>query len=672
MRIMKIANPTILAVVLTLLASALQLRAIEQLSIKVQGTNVVLTWPSETNEIYIIEYRPSLDPSTPWTGLESIYPAAQATNHTSYVHLNVVVIPMQSSGGGVTGGPPPLLFLFRGSGNGLDELVLDEDVVPAPPPLPPMPPLPWDPAFRSRLNQFDSLTGGNPAAQSNSGGPGTSVSTGFYRVVRNGPHFWGITNGMVLSGKLTLPVEVGVSSQQRLGGLQIYAGNDPDNHIPIQGLDFTEVDGVMPKAVWDTRQMTNGIYPLHFEMVVGEAGDQFTVASAPFTVTVSNQVWFPDPWNVAGLYMPVSAQSIHTNGTWHIDIYKEPPANGGTNFFGWVSGVIDTNGFISYQGYPKFLVNLTDQSGNPLPSKWYDIVVFTQAAGVSQQGIPTGPASTNRIWVEPPWPTNSITTWRTQFGIGYMPVFGNPTGTGNIPAGDLEGVVKAAYSAAEGRPPLFVHPQSGSWAAPLELWNQGGFTTLLTTILRADEVRNFYYLGHGNPNFIGSFSPPPPGKPGGGGIRIPELNFVLGNNFANPLNGTNGAPSPHPYRFVWLDGCTTADGNLCKAFGIPKIQNMNTNDFLLRGLRYRAFLGWNGYVVVKVGVVNLPLFNFMSDIWEGWRTPIITNSTTYWRTIREAHSYAALQRDTKTNALPFAKNLIIYGYEGLKFPDTLP
>ena len=140
---------------------------------------------------------------------------------------------------------------------------------------------------------------------------------------------------------------------------------------------------------------------------------------------------------------------------------------------------------------------------------------------------------------------------------------------------------------------------------------------------------------------------------------------MLGNNFGNPLNGTNA----HPYRFVFLDGCQTADGNLCKAFGIPKISNMNTNDFLLRGLRYRAFLGWSGYQIIAVGGINNQHVTFIGDFFEGWKTP--KNDGSY-RTLREAHHYAAFQKDTATAPLSFAKNLIIYGYEGLRWSDTLP
>jgi len=50
---------------------------------------------------------------------------------------------------------------------------------------------------------------------------------------------------------------------------------------------------------------------------------------------------------------------------------------------------------------------------------------------------------------------------------------------------------------------------------------------------------------------------------------------LLRNNLNDPLKGTN----MHPYRFVFLDGCNTADGNWPQAFGIPKKKGMVIIDF---------------------------------------------------------------------------------------------
>ena len=660
---MKKSRFAVFTILFLLAASAHELFAIEQLRIALQDTNVVLSWPSVTNETYLIQHRATLDPADPWQTLAIVYPAKQNTNWTVFTHTNQVQMPAQQGGtnGGGGGPPPPMSLLSGGEGSDSGFTTSGRRVIvpPPPPPLPTLPPLPWEASTvtqRSASGSFSSLNGEN-GGSANAESTGPAVGQGFYRVVRTGPHFWGITNGMVISGKLTMPIEIGVDSTERLSGLQIYTGTDPDVHIPIQGIEFLEPDGEMPTAYWDTTLMPNGTFPIHFNVSVSVGSGSYIVESAAVTVTVSNQVWFPDPWNVAGFYFPVTAQSIHTNGTWHIDFYKSPLATGATNYVTTLSGTIDGNGFLSYQGYPSIFLNLTDQSGNQLPNRWYELVVFTQPSGASQQAA--GPGTTNRVWVEPVWPTNS---YRTQFGIGYMPVFGNPVG-GNVSAGVLQALVQAIYTAAETRPNgLGVHPLSGSSQAPLELLNQTSFTTLLTSVLRDDDVRNFYYFGHGGPTSYGAGA-------ASGYTSISDLKFVLGNNFTNPLLGTNGAPTPHPYRFVYIDGCKTADGNLCKAFGIPKIMNMSTNDFINRGMRYRAYMGWTGYLVTGIGNnIDQQYVAFMEHFYDGWKTPI----NGHYRTLREAHTYASNLGGTLSQPLPWAKNLVIYGYEGLLWPDTLP
>jgi hypothetical protein len=56
--------------------------AIEGLQLSLQCSNVVLSWPSIAGQNYIIQYRPTLDPSTPWQTLTNSYPGDWTTNIT--------------------------------------------------------------------------------------------------------------------------------------------------------------------------------------------------------------------------------------------------------------------------------------------------------------------------------------------------------------------------------------------------------------------------------------------------------------------------------------------------------------------------------------------------------------------------------------------------------------
>jgi hypothetical protein len=93
-----------------LLASNIHTFAIEGLTISVQCPNVILGWPSNPGENYIVQWRPTLDPSTPWVTLTNSLPADWTTNWTFFVHSNVFQCPTGGtnniSGGGGDGPPP--------------------------------------------------------------------------------------------------------------------------------------------------------------------------------------------------------------------------------------------------------------------------------------------------------------------------------------------------------------------------------------------------------------------------------------------------------------------------------------------------------------------------------------------------------------------------------------
>ena len=51
----------------------------------VQCPDVILGWPSNPGENYIVQWRPSLSPSTPWVTLTNLLPADWTTNWTVFV-----------------------------------------------------------------------------------------------------------------------------------------------------------------------------------------------------------------------------------------------------------------------------------------------------------------------------------------------------------------------------------------------------------------------------------------------------------------------------------------------------------------------------------------------------------------------------------------------------------
>jgi len=57
---------------------------VDQAIVVQQETNLVLSWPSLGNEYYLVQYRPTLDESTPWLNLTNAY-RANSTNRTTYI-----------------------------------------------------------------------------------------------------------------------------------------------------------------------------------------------------------------------------------------------------------------------------------------------------------------------------------------------------------------------------------------------------------------------------------------------------------------------------------------------------------------------------------------------------------------------------------------------------------
>jgi hypothetical protein len=101
------------------------------------------------------------------------------------------------------------------------------------------------------------------------------------------------------------------------------------------------------------------------------------------------------------------------------------------------------------------------------------------------------------------------------------------------------------------------------------------------------DTRNFYFDGHGSRDSIGDSS-----APGTGGIDI-DTGVLLNrlHNYVSPRTGI--IHRGHPYRFVFLNACETAnDSGWADTFGIPKtIKQSEVED---EPEKVQGFLGWNG------------------------------------------------------------------------------
>jgi hypothetical protein len=186
---------------------------------------------------------------------------------------------------------------------------------------------------------------------------------------------------------------------------------------------------------------------------------------------------------------------------------------------------------------------------------------------------------------------------------------------------------------------------------PFQIQARGDWIQVLNAFNNNTACRDFVYMGHGDPHALGQ---------GAASVTIFDLQTVLQNNQGNPLTATN----MHPFRFVFLDGCDTAEGNFPQTFGIPKQKGMQSGkDFVnKRAIRPRAFMGWDRSKFTHNGIIAdaqlyPPHYDYISQFWSSW--PSTDPQTGQPATLTKAINDAA-------NKAPLAKlGMQLYGAEDL-------
>jgi hypothetical protein len=157
------------------------------------------------------------------------------------------------------------------------------------------------------------------------------------------------------------------------------------------------------------------------------------------------------------------------------------------------------------------------------------------------------------------------------------------------------------------------------------------------------ENRNFYYYGHASGDYLGcdihTFDTN--GLISGGTWLTGSKAYLYSLNLSNQLT-FNRYGGSRPYRFVWLDGCSTSTGNWPGSFGVDKasydIDHYTNNAANPKHRRPSAFVGWN-QVVGGEGWGNAQaFFNFRTE----WMTKWYYNWQTegLWRAFDEARTSA--------------------------------
>jgi hypothetical protein len=344
-------------------------------------------------------------------------------------------------------------------------------------------------------------------------------------------------------------------------------------------------------AQCDTTAFANGYSQLSMEYDLDENTPVF--GSTKF-VNFQNDICFPNTLPICGDSLYVEPQTIYPNGSFTMDVYDD-----NTNLVTEIDGDIDADGYCDdpNTGNPGISVSLLDTNGNNFGSESYTVSIT--ASGSSQvsnarfhanaSGGGSSSTATKKIFYSHPWSGH-------RWIISYYPAYGSLE-SGSQAATDLadmmETVAAVVHNTAYGNNDDGVinninttagNPYSFSLDGGNQ-WNQ------LRGLITDNRSENFFYFGHGAVDFIGVKS--------GNKITSADLVGLLTNNIQSGIQAIYG-PLHHPYRFVFLDGCNTAKGNLPAAFGIPPIVVSDDDWNNKYRIQPRAFIGWSTYTAASV------------------------------------------------------------------------
>jgi len=587
---MKKMNRGVLLMFLGLFVWPLRLVAIEGLRISVLCPDVVLSWPSKTGETYIVQYRAALNTNDQWVTLTNSLPALLNTNWTTFVHTNVSECPQSASGGGESGGggaPSPYSsesttsetdkpaltpeeraaqrdVLLRDAQAYLEWLMtqLQESATLA------QSNRAWRKANGvTTMQSSGSDTGDTFSAESESS---SSTTAGFYRVVRTGVTLFGITNGQVFSGVVSVPIEIGVASANNLitdVGLAPLASQETDDSRPA-GVDLYVVNATnrVPSLLWDTHRSTNGTYVLQAAVTLN--GDNLIIG-VPLTVIVSNQIQMPKIPDVIVSGLPIYA------------VIDQPSAS-------YTITIQDAQGQVVRTLSGQAVNYIVNTSWNGRDANGNNVLVNHSYVDVT---VSYNPSYTFRVWV----------FFEDDFVDGKWLIA--------YQKGLYTGVNETAFENAMGQVATTAADEGLAYDPYLQIQTANGFAdwTTLTNTLKAEDCRNFYYWGHGSSTSLG-FSQSNTNF----GLRAWQVGGALGN-----VLSTNFIEIRHAFRFVWLDGCHTGTKSSLwpRTFGITPLQ-LDAADFAGIGAARRAFLGWKEYITTTF--FDNSRFTFVENFFQNW------------------------------------------------------
>jgi hypothetical protein len=337
-------------------------------------------------------------------------------------------------------------------------------------------------------------------------------------------------------------------------------------YVLVDGITYRGSDALIgppfyPGALTvDTSFLENGDHTFQVEAgwLNPDIGDlnnaMFHRTSDPFTLTVSNTIYYPD-WESEIGELGFSAYFVKTtctNADWRIDIYDVSNrfvqaltghTDDGTIEAYW--NMVDTNGVARTNADVdtefSSIITVADPKTKSPPKKKPVVSYPTHGQWVVAYQDNFSFCASSNSYYEAIYDFGGTAS---QFGgaVTYFP--SNPTNGQTFP-------LRYPYT----NPVVNV-------SVPTMLLD----IHALESLLKESASRNFYYCGHGAAQGIASM------------LGSPQIQ--------QDLKG-------HPYRFVYLDACSVAKGQLAASFGINSTGSQPLSYYQQHGIRPRAFLGYD-------------------------------------------------------------------------------
>lgn len=321
-------------------------------------------------------------------------------------------------------------------------------------------------------------------------------------------------------------------------------------------------------------------------------------------VTVSNQVNYPQWESLVG-EMDIAAfflQTVHTDAFWQIVI-----TDANSNYVNTLSGYA-TNGII------EAYWNLTDTNGVVRTNATADPVFNSQTVVQTAAG-PATKKNPRKRQNPKDWPGQG------KWVIAYQDYFKFEYSAGNAQQGSINAFANMAakYGGYYLYYPLPGQTNDIGQTYPLRYQKTNHIDSTITDAaialdygrlgyyLSLTNSRNFYYDGHATANDIGE------------SFFTPE--FLA------------SVDVKHRYRFVFLNGCSTANGGLDKAFGISGPKRYDIDYYQKTGMRPAAFAG---YTIDTIYAIGGPVSHNGIDYDDTipWQVPgFITNFIFFWDSV---------------------------------------